>query len=53
MKKIIAVALWPYVYILDFIIYLTGAQTFKQARAVSRKHFNRILSRQEVAQTQD
>ena len=45
MTKITAIALWPLVYLLDFGIYLTGAKTLKEARAISRAHFKRIMSR--------
>jgi len=45
MRKIIAVAIWPIVYVLDFVIYLTGAQSFSESRRISRMHFTRILQR--------
>jgi hypothetical protein len=45
MRTIIAIAIWPVVYILDFFIYLTGAQSFKRSRQISRLYFKRILSR--------
>jgi len=43
-KKFRAVILWPYVFFLDWLISLTGSQTFKESRQISRRHFNRIMS---------
>lgn len=45
MRLITAIAIWPIVYILDFIIYLTGAQSFKKSRRLSHFYFKRILYR--------
>jgi len=51
MTKLTAIALWPLVYLLDFGIYLTGAKTFKEARAISKAHFKRIMSRKGSVQS--
>ncbi len=45
MGRITAIAIWPIVYILDFFIYLTGAQSFKKSRRISQFYFKRILYR--------
>jgi len=45
MRRTVAIAIWPIVYILDFIIYLTGAQSFKESRRISQLYFKRILHR--------
>lgn len=44
MKKLRAIILWPYVFFLDWLISLTGSQTFKESRRISKMHFNRIMN---------
>jgi hypothetical protein len=43
-KKFKAIILWPYVFFLDWLISLTGAQTFEESRRITRAHFNRIMN---------
>jgi len=45
MRRIVAIAIWPVVYVLDFFIYLTGAQSFKKSRRISHFYFKRIIYR--------
>jgi hypothetical protein len=47
MRRLTAIAIWPLVYFLDFLIYLTGAQSFRESRTISRAHFKRIMQRDE------
>jgi hypothetical protein len=43
MTKFTATIIWPWVYVLDFIISLTSDQTFKESRDISEEYYKRIV----------